>query len=165
MHEPTCCFTGHRAKKLPWGYNTADPRCLDLKKRILDTVEVLFESGFHRFLCGMADGCDLYFCEAVLALRQMHPEASLTAVIPFPGQADRWPHELREYYRELLSRCDEQIIVSPEYSRDCMMHRNRYMVDHSDIVIACFDGQSGGTLNTFLYAQKMERQIIHLAIE
>ena len=27
----TCCFTGHRPDKLPWGSRESDPRCLTLK--------------------------------------------------------------------------------------------------------------------------------------
>ena len=104
MGEPTCTFTGHRAEKLPWGYNENDPRCRRLKRTLYDTLEAVYESGFHRFICGMAEGCDLYFCEAVLALREDYP-------------------------------------------------------------IACYDGKSGGTLNTLRYAIEREIQIVHLPPE
>ena len=36
--QESCCFTGHRPAKLPWGYNESDPRCVRLKKRIADAV-------------------------------------------------------------------------------------------------------------------------------
>ena len=45
MSEPVCTFTGHRAGKLPWGYNESDPRCRKLKKTLYDTVEAVYESG------------------------------------------------------------------------------------------------------------------------
>ena len=32
--EKTCCFTGHRPDKLPWGTDESDPRCLALKARL-----------------------------------------------------------------------------------------------------------------------------------
>jgi hypothetical protein len=38
----------------------------------------------------MAQGSDLYFCEAVLALRRVHPDVVLEAAIPCPEQADGW---------------------------------------------------------------------------
>ena len=62
----SCAFTGHRPAKLPWGYREEDPRCLALKRRIRDAVESAYEEGYCHFLCGMAQGCDLYFCEIVL---------------------------------------------------------------------------------------------------
>ena len=75
--KDTCCFTGHRPSKLPWGTREEDPRCLALKRRIRDAVESAYEEGYCHFLCGMAQGCDLYFCEAVLALRERYPEVTV----------------------------------------------------------------------------------------
>ena len=37
--EKTCCFTGHRPDKLPWGEDESDPRCLRLKRAIAQAVE------------------------------------------------------------------------------------------------------------------------------
>jgi len=161
----SCCFTGHRAEKLPWKYNEQDPRCLLLKQSIYDCVDALYDSGYRRFICGMAEGCDLYFCEAVLTLRETHPDTVLEAAVPFPGQADKWPVDARERYKNLLSQCDSVKTVSEEYGPWCMMRRNRYMVDHSDIVLACYDGQSGGTLNTLRYAAEQGVKILYLSPE
>ena len=36
--QKSCCFTGHRPAKLPWGYREEDPRCVTLKARISDAV-------------------------------------------------------------------------------------------------------------------------------
>ena len=163
--DQTCCFTGHRAEKLPWRYNEKDPRCVDLKQRIFDTVEAVFSAGFHHFICGMAEGCDMYFCEAVLELKKNHPEILLEAAVPFEGQADKWPAAERERYRRMLIECDRVNLLQEEYSPGCMMKRNRYMVDNSQLIIACYDGHSGGTLNTLRYALENNRQILHLSIE
>lgn len=165
MREPCCTFTGHRSQKLPWGDNEADPRCRELKQRLADTIEAVWSAGFHHFICGMAEGADLYFCEAVLALREEHPEVRLEAAIPFAGQAEHWPRAQRERYQRLLEQCDTRTVLREEYSRECMMERNRYMVDHADILIACYDGQSGGTLNTMRYALKKNVQILHLPLQ
>ena len=35
----TCCFSGHRPARLPWGRNEADPRCLALKARLDQALE------------------------------------------------------------------------------------------------------------------------------
>lgn len=165
MSEPVCTFTGHRAGKLPWGYNESDPRCRKLKKTLFDTVEAVYESGFRRFICGMAEGCDLYFCEAVLLLREEHPDVSLEAAVPFAGQAERWGAAEQARYEDLLSRCDTVTVLQEHYSPGCMMKRNRYMVDHADLIIACYDGKTGGTLNTLRYAIERDVQIVHLPLE
>ena len=165
LPKKTCTFTGHRSAKLPWGYDESDSRCVELKQRIYDTAEAVFTAGFDRFICGMAEGCDLYFCEAVMALRQEHPEITVTAAVPFEGQADKWPRAQRERYQRLICECDEVVLIQKEYSPGCMMKRNRYMVDHSQLIIACYDGQAGGTLNTLRYALEKDVQILHLPLE
>ena len=38
----TCCFTGHRPDKLPWGVREDDPRCTDLKARLAAALEAVF---------------------------------------------------------------------------------------------------------------------------
>ncbi len=165
MSELICTFTGHRAEKLPWGYNENDPRCRRLKRTLYDTLDAVYESGFRKFICGMAEGCDLYFCEAVLALREDHPDITLEAAVPFAGQAEHWGAAQRQRYESLLTHCDTVTVLQEHYSPGCMMKRNRYMVDHADLIIACYDGKSGGTLNTLRYAIERDIQIVHLPLE
>ena len=165
MTERACAFTGHRAAKLPWHYNEQDPRCQELKKRIYDVAEALYTAyGVRRYLCGMAEGCDMYFCEAVLSLRQEHADVFLEAAIPFAGQADHWPEHQRTRWAKLVEQCDKVTVLRQEYSPSCMMDRNRYMVDNAQILIACYDGQSGGTLNTLRYAVKKDLEILQIQI-
>ena len=163
--QESCCFTGHRPAKLPWGYNEQDPRCVKLKERIADAVLLAYQEGYRHFLCGMAQGCDLYFCEVVLALRTRHPEITVEAAIPCPTQADGWSAAQRERYRRILEQCDYETMVQERYTRECMQRRNRYMVDHSDLLIAVHDGLPGGTRYTIEYALRRGVNIIDVPIE
>lgn len=166
MHprEICCCFSGHRPNRLPWGSRESDERCLDLKGTLADTLEDLYGRGFRHFICGMAQGCDFYFAEAVLALRELHPDVTLEAAIPCAAQADRWPAVDRERYVELLARCDEQHLIQQAYSPNCMQRRNQYMVDHSALLLAAFAGLPGGTMNTILYAQRSGVETVVIGI-
>ena len=40
MHAPqiSCCFSGYRPGKLPWGNDENDPRCRALKARLRDVM-------------------------------------------------------------------------------------------------------------------------------
>ena len=134
--QESCCFTGHRPAKLPWGYNESDPRCVRLKERIADAVLLAYQEGYRHFLCGMAQGCDLYFCELALALRQRHGDVSVEAAIPCPTQADGWPRAQQERYRRLVAACDYETLVQSSYSPGCMQRRNRYMVDHAGLLLS-----------------------------
>ena len=162
--QESCCFTGHRPGKLPWRYDESDPRCLDLKRRMSDAVETAYEQGFRHFLCGMAQGCDLYFCECVLALRARRPDVTVEAAIPCPGQAEAWPADQRARYERLVAACDLETLVSSQYSPSCMQRRDRYMVDHAALLIAAFDGTAGGTRYTVEYAMRRRISIVDLDI-
>ena len=162
--ETTCCFTGHRPSKLPWGQNENDLRCIAVKQELASRLEGIYETGFRHFMCGMAIGCDMYFAEAVLNLRDRHPDVSLEAVIPCGTQPDRWAKPLRMRYTSLLDRCDSVKVLQIMYSRDCMMRRNKYMVDNSSLLLGCFMGIPGGTMNTIVYAERSGLKVVLIEI-
>ena len=152
--ETTCCFTGHRPDKLPWGNDESDSRCVALKERIRREVEAAYDRGFRHFICGMARGCDFFFCEAVLDLRDQRPGVTVEAAIPCENQASRWNEADRARYSRLVGLCDFETMIQRGYDRGCMLRRNRYMVDHAALLIAAFDGSLGGTMYTVAYAMK-----------
>ena len=163
--ETTCCFTGPRPQHLPWGTREDDARCMALKTELALMLQGIYEAGFRHFIGGMAIGCDMYFAEAVLALQREHPDVTLEAAIPCGGQPERWSQELRKRYNGLLDSCDKVTVLQIHYTPDCMMRRNRYMVDSSALLLACSNGQPGGTMNTLLYAMKQKVKTIQLDIE
>ena len=158
----TCCFTGHRPDKLPWGYDERDPRCLALKRSMARELEGLYRRGFRHFISGMAQGCDLYFAEAALALREQHPDLTVEGAVPCPTQADHWPEVQRQRRQDILARCDLETLVQQQYDRHCMHRRDRYMVDRSAAVLAVFDGTPGGTQYTLNYAMDKKLEILLL---
>ena len=79
-----------------------------------------------------------------------------------------WPQELKEAerrrYRRLVEQCDMETMVSDAYSPACMQRRDRYMVDHSMLLIAAFDGTAGGTRYTVEYALRRGIEIFDVSI-
>lgn len=140
-----CAFTGHRPHKLPWGTREDDPRCLAVKVMLSRRLEEAYALGCRTFLCGMAQGCDLYFAEAVLTLRQQKPDVRLIALIPCPEQAKNWSKSDRERYMQLCGLCDNCEVLEPAYSAGCMLRRNRAMIERAQVLISVYDGSSGGT--------------------
>lgn len=159
----TCSFTGHRPEKLPWGRDEEDVRCLALKAKLRDAVETAYDEGMRHFICGMARGCDFYFAEAVLDLRAHRPGVTLEAAVPCPSQPDSWPPEDRLRWRRLLALSDMETLVQDHYTPGCMLRRNRYMVDHSALVIAVYDGTNGGTRRTLEYALRRKVPFVDIA--
>ena len=163
--ECSCCFTGHRPMKLPWGMNERDPRCTALKLELAARLEAIYALGYRHFLCGMAIGCDMYFAEAVLALRDVHGDVPLEAASPFGDQPGRWDEAQRRRHNSLIDRADKVTVLQIGYTSDCMMQRNRYMVDRSSLLLACFDGRPGGTMNTILYAERSGVKTVVIEVE
>jgi uncharacterized phage-like protein YoqJ len=162
--EQSCCFTGHRPEKLPWGTRENDPRCLLLKKKIASELELAYEKGYRHFISGMARGTDLYFCEAALSLRDCHPDITVEAAIPFAQQTQRWLAEEQTRYQALLEACNYETVIQHSYSPGCLHRRNRYLVDHSALMIAAYHGKGGGTLYTITYAMQQNINVIILDV-
>lgn len=160
--ENTCCFSGYRAQKLPWGTKEDDPRCTSLRIRLYDAVEELYQTGIRHFVCGMAQGSDMLFCEEVLKLREDKGDVTVEAALPCEGQDEKWRPDLRLRYRQLLEACDFCTVISKEYTEDCMKNRNYYMVDRSAVLLAVYDGRFGGTMQTVRYARERNLEVITL---
>lgn len=162
--EITCCFSGHRPSRLPWGSNEHDVRCLELRLEIAARLEGIYDMGYRRFLCGMALGCDMFFAEAVLALRDAHPDVILEAVVPCATQPDKWTAPQRRRYNSLLDACNKVTVLQLDYTPDCMLRRNYYMVDRSSLLLCCFRGCPGGTMNTIVYAERSGLECVMIEI-
>ena len=160
MRENTCCITGHRPEKLAFGYDESHPDCIALKENLSDCVRRLIEWGYTTFISGMAQGSDIFFAEAVLSARQAHKAIRLLAAVPYKGQERRWAPAYKRRYRSILRRADEVVVLSPHYQQGCFMHRNRFMVDNSSLLIAVYTGQGGGTGNTISYAASKDLSIL-----
>lgn len=160
----SCCFSGHRPEKLPWGDNERDERCLALKAQLRAALQKAYDEGYRHFICGMARGCDTYFCDEALRLRDRVQDITVEAAIPCLSQSDGWTEEQRQRYRDLLERCNYRTVVQEKYDPGCMHRRNRYMVDHSGFLLAVHDGTTGGTHYTIEYALRRQRDVLVLPV-
>lgn len=158
--KESCAFTGHRPKSFPWRYNETASDCLLLKEVLAAQIKMLADRGVTDFLSGMAQGVDLWCAQIVLDLRKENPALKLHAILPCKGQEHKWTASAQEHYRSILAQANEMIYVGREYSRDCMLERNRYLVDHSSILLAVYNGAyRSGTGMTVRYAQQLNREI------
>lgn len=152
-------FTGYRPQKLGF-FAEDDPMCVDLKQRLEKKINELYEYGARQFYSGMALGVDIWAAEAVLKLKKQHPDVVLSAVIPCRNQAEKWSADEQQRYSSVLARCDKVICISEEYTKDCMHKRNRALVELCDVLVAVYDGQSGGTKYTVNFAEKSRKKVI-----
>lgn len=146
--EKCCCFTGHRPEKLKgtddFGYGLA--------------IEVwrAMNAGFTTFITGGARGVDIVAAEVVLAIRErMNGLVKLVVALPYPAFGRRWRSEWGVRLDDVKEKADGIIFVSSKCSRQAYQKRNEWMVNHSSLVLAVYNGTPGGTRNTLNYAKKM----------
>ena len=157
----TCAFTGHRPNKLPWRYDETDSRCVALKAVLAEQIAAMAEAGFTQFLSGMAEATDTWSALAVLSLREKNPAIKLHCILPCTAQAEKWSAPSRDLYRSILEQADSVVYVSRDYHKNCMLDRNRFMVEHASALLAVYNGvRRSGTGATVNYARKMGREII-----
>ena len=154
------CFTGHRSQKLPWGFNEKDERCFITSLYAYVEIERAIVSGKKHFISGMALGFDMMCAELVLELKKKYKDIFLECAIPCKGQELRWPSSEQNRYREIVSHADKITIISNVYTNECMHERNKYMIDNASLVIALFNGKSGGTKITIDYAKSQNKDIV-----
>ncbi len=156
-----CAFTGHRPSKFPWRYDETDSRCVALKAVLAEQIATLAGAGVTQFLSGMAEAVDTWAALSVLALREKNPTIKLHCILPCTAQAEKWSASSRELYRSILAQADSVVYVSRDYHKNCMLDRNRFMVEHASTLLAVYNGiQRSGTAATVNYARKLGREII-----
>ena len=132
-------FTGHR--NLPYPY-------IDWIKAIESMIYYATNAGINHFYCGMAIGSDQLFARLLI-----NNSLLWTAVIPCRNQEKLWKRKQQKNYKHLLKFCQRKVVLYPEYSPGIFHARNAYMIKHSDICIAVYDGRKfGGTYQTFKLA-------------
>lgn len=137
-----CALTGHR--DLPDGFD---------KHALAAALEEVIGEGYTQFYCGMAEGFDLTALECLVQLKERY-EIFIEACIPFAGQKYKMSPENRALYDRLLPFCDTRKVFFDRYQSGCFFVRNRYMVDHADLLVAYCLKKSGGTYYTVRYAKK-----------
>lgn len=161
INNGIACFTGHRSQKLPWRFNEDDDRCKAMKIALCSEIEKAIMRGYTTFLCGMALGFDMICAETVIALKKRYPHIKIIGAIPCREQDSMWSTAYKARYRTLLEQLDG---IRCEYDRyngaECMLERNRFMVNNSSLMIALFNGLPGGTKSTIDYARQQGLEII-----
>ncbi len=85
----------------------------------------------------------------------------LHCILPCKEQADKWAVSSQALYLSILDQADSLVYVSRVYHKNCMLERNRFLVEHASALLAVYNGERrGGAAATLRYAQKMGREII-----
>ncbi len=150
--------TGHRPNKLEVHGIQAYPDSFAYDRLVSLSMAILDAEKADKVISGMALGFDMALAQAAIYLK-----TPFVAAIPFVGQEKQWPEKSQAYYRNLLEQADEIAEVSPPGYEAKKMHiRNEWMVNHTDKVIALWNGNtSGGTASCVKYAESTNTEIVN----
>ena len=155
MREQTCCFTGHRTVP-EWQRDS-----ISVALRV--TIRNLILSGYQYFGAGGALGFDTMAAQMVLSLKAEFPNIKLILVLPCKNQTDRGREKDRAIYEEIKAQADKVVYITETYTPDCMMRRNRHLVDYSSVCVCYLTRKQGGTAYTVDYAHHKGVRVINLA--
>ena len=150
-----CCFTGHRPEKLQ--YSEREIKLL-LEKAIDDAIA----AGYVTFITGMAPGTDIWAAEIVLEKKKYNSALHLICAVPHPGFEKRKSKYEEERYMNIISNADCVRIICKYYFKACYQQRNEFMVNHSSLVIAVWNGMVSGTKNCIDYAKRKGVKVINV---
>ena len=115
----TCCFTGHR-DIAPYTPDT-------VFEQTKVVITLLVTKGFKYFGTGGALGFDTIAAQAVLSVKETHPEVKLILVLPCENQTKYWKQQDIDVYNDIKLRADKVKVLAPHYYNGCMQKRNRHL--------------------------------------
>ena len=134
-----------------------------VKSCLAASVLDAYEHGITGYMTGMAVGFDMLAAEVVLSMKGICQSITLMAVIPYSGQAGRFSDYNRRRYDALLAQAEETVVLSDQYYTRCFLERDRFMVEHSSMLIACYDGREKvGTFWTVRLAESLARRVVNV---
>lgn len=151
-------LTGHRQNKMG-GYDDSKNKYGQIKFRLL---QIFSELKPAKIISGMAIGVDQWAVEAALELK-----IPVLALIPCAAQESKWPGKVQERYKEMLADIilaggEVKYISDKPYTNICMQVRNEAIVSNADMMLAVWDGSSGGTGNCVSAANIAKKHVMIL---
>lgn len=124
-----------------------------LEKRVIMLLEEKIGNCDAEIFLGGYGEFDSFAHRICWKYKQTHPKVSIALVIPYLD---------RDYEKE---KYDSVIYPGLEKipQRLAILYRNRWMVDHADILICYIDHSWGGAYKTYLYAKRKNILIINLS--
>ena len=151
----SAAFTGHR-------FYDFSQRVF-IQERLTSAISEAYDHGIRNFISGFALGIDLMAAQLVQSLKCNLPGISLTAAIPFEGQAERYNIYDKRVYGRLLELADKVIVLSDCYYPRCFLDRDEFLVENASDLIAYYDGrEKGGTYYTIKKARARGIPIINV---
>ena len=147
-----CTFAGHRDLFLP-----------DAERKILKALDSILESDdeFVFYTGGMGE-FDSKCASAVRMVRHRFQEKRLRLVLVLPYMTNGVNTD-KNYFETEYDDVMIPMDLADLYPKAAIRKRNRWMVDQSDILLACVYRDFGGAYDTMQYALRKGVRVFNLA--
>ena len=127
-----------------------------MEARLLSVLESQIGDSPAELLLGGYGNFDRFALRCGKIFQQTHPQVSLIYVTPYM---------VTERQTSVGAKYDGIVYPPLEHipPRYAILHRNRYMVERADLVIACITRSRGGAYQTYLHARRKGKTMINLA--
>ena len=144
MKDKTCFFIGHREAPA------------QLRPLLDEAIAAHIENGVIDFVVGAYGAFDRMAAAALRAAKERHPEIRLYLLLPY-HPAERKidiPEGFLAYYPEGMEKVPRRLAI---------VRANRYMIDHSEYLIAYVWHAASNARDLLEYAENKAKQITNLA--
>lgn len=143
-----CCGFGHRVM------------LMDIEKPLRAVLERLVEErGARLFYTGGMGEFDELFARTVRSMKREFPSLRLVLVAPYLTERLNMDKAIYEaQYDEILIPAE----LDSVHPKAAIGLRNRWMVDHSDIVVAALHRDFGGAAEAVRYAEKVGKEVMRI---
>lgn len=155
------CFSGHRTEKILSLAKTEHQQVAlleSIKSMLYAKITHYIDEGFSGFYIGMSDGIDLWAGEMLLELKlTQYPYLKIVAVKPFESHGNKFSLEDKRLYNQIINIADDVVCLHQNSTKWAYFERNRYMVDHSNKLLAFISDYKSGTGYTINYAKSLNK--------
>ena len=145
--KKACCGFGHR--------NIFE----NINDELDNMIDTAIQKGCDVFYTGAMGEFDRLFSSAVRRVKKDHPNIKLICVKPYMTKGVNTD---RAYYTAMY----DDVVIPDELAgihyKAAIKARNRWIVDHSDLVVAYTVRDHGGAYEAVRYAQREAKSIIQI---
>lgn len=160
-------LTGHRPNKLD-GYKLNTPFYRALTSWLVHIVETGLTKHPHLTLhSGLALGADTVWSHVILAMREQYPDRiTFVAEVPVMTQSSQWPSTVdKNFWQKQIDSADLVNVYAGSYTPAAMTLRNEGMIGAAQLVLAVWDGSTGGTGHAVRFAERSNIQVFRMTPE
>ena len=147
MHKKICAFCGHR-----------DVLDFNAEKRVKIEIEKLIEKGFTVFYSGGMGEFDKICENVVRGVKRQNENIKLCLVLPYIKSG---VNNNPQYYNALYDEIIVPDLGNPHHKR-AITERNRWIAEHSDMILAYVFRDYGGAWTMLKYAEKSGAECINI---